>query len=531
MSRRWNGWGSTDIHYPFPASAEAFLQARIGPGRPAAGITKEQALGLAPRSRLPTHPAVHTEPEIRLVHACGQSLPDWVAVHSGINLVFPDGVGFPENDVEIRDFYSYARSCSAAVIPYGGGTSVVGHINPVASDQPVLTLDLSRMNRLLEFDEVSRLAVFEAGVSGPEIESQLNRLGFTLGHFPQSFELSTLGGWIATRSSGQQSYYYGRIEDLFAGGHVETPCGALELPAFPASAAGPDLRQVLLGSEGRLGIITRAVVRVRRVPAWERFYGIFFPCWEAGVNAVRRIAQEAVSVSMVRLSNPQETETTLALSGKDRLVSWANRGLSIVGYRDQRCLLVLGITGETDRHSEARSQAYRIARWNSGLPTGEIIGKIWKKSRFLTPYLRNTLWEHGYAVDTLETALPWKQIQDASQAIPLAIESALVDMGERAWVFAHLSHVYGDGASIYVTYVFRRTPDPDETVERWLTMKSAASRAILRFGGTISHQHGVGSDHAPYLEAEKGRLGMDLLRRAASLYDPDQMLNPGKLFR
>ncbi len=227
--------------------------------------------------------------------------------------------------------FKYARNTGAAVIPYGGGTSVVGHINPIATGAPVLSIDLGHFNHLVDLDETSHLATFGAGVRGPEVERQLNQQGYTLGHFPQSFELSTLGGWVATRSSGQQSYYYGRIEDLFAGGHVETPRGPIDLPPLPASAAGPDLRQVFLGSEGRLGIITRVTVRVQPLPEFEAFYGVFFPEWEAGVEAVRQIAQEGVGLSMMRLSNACETETTLALSGKDALVRWASRGLRLLG--------------------------------------------------------------------------------------------------------------------------------------------------------------------------------------------------------
>ena len=218
------------------------------------------------------------------------------------------------------------------MIPYGGGTSVVGHINPLPADAPVLTIDLSQLNRLIELDETSHLATFGAGVRGPELEKQLNAKGYTLGHFPQSFELSTLGGWIATRSSGQQSYHYGRIEDLFAGGGPRRPAARWScrrcLPAPPA----PTCASLLLGSEGRLGIITQATVRIRHMPEFEAFYGVFFPDWERGVEAVRQIAQEGVGLSMLRLSNARETETTLALSGKERLVRWADRGLGILGY-------------------------------------------------------------------------------------------------------------------------------------------------------------------------------------------------------
>ncbi|OGO38232.1 MAG: FAD-linked oxidase [Chloroflexi bacterium RBG_16_57_11] len=528
--RRWNGWGEEHTHYPFPDSAASYLSDRIGPGTPALDSTLEQSLKGIPASRLPDLPNVRTELIERLLHARGQSLPDWVALRSGKIGVFPDGVAYPEDETQVRALLDEAMRNHASLIPFGGGTSVVGHINPPEADTPVLTIDMTKLNRLIGLDETSRLATFEAGVPGPELERQLNAKGYTLGHYPQSFELSTLGGWIATRSSGQQSYHYGRIEDLFAGGRAETPSGRLELPVLPASAAGPDLRQLLLGSEGRLGIITQATVRIRPIPEYEAFYGIFFPEWEAGVEAVRQIAQEGVGTSMLRLSNARETETTLALSGKEELVRWADRGLRILGFGEGRCLLVFGATGRAETARQAKLQALSITRTHGGLNTGVTIGKLWRKSRFLTPYLRNVLWERGYAVDTLETALPWRQVIPAAAALQKAIHASLEQFNEEAWVFAHLSHVYADGASIYVTYLFRRAADPEETLRRWSAMKSAASRVILAQGGTISHQHGVGIDHAAYLPAEKGPLGMEMLRQAARAVDPDGMMNPGKLF-
>jgi alkyldihydroxyacetonephosphate synthase len=457
-------------------------------------------------------------------------MPDWIALRHGRIGQFPDGISYPTSDEEIRSLFNYAGECEAHVIPFGGGTSVVGHINPLAGDAPTLTLDLGRLNHLIDLDETSRLATIEAGANGPIIEEQLNRQGFTLGHYPQSFELSTLGGWIATRSSGQQSYYYGRIEDLFAGGHVETPLGALELAPVPASAAGPDLRQMVLGSEGRLGVITRATVRVRPMPGEERFYGIFFGSWGEGVQAMREIAQSRAPISMARLSNALETETTLELSGKQRLVEWARRGLSLARYGPERCLLILGVTGSQAEARQARGQALDLTRKHGGLYTGTFAGNQWRKSRFRAPYLRNTLWERGYAVDTLETALPWRLVPETCESVLISLESGLASKGEKVMAFAHLSHIYGDGASIYVTYLFRRSEDPDETLENWRCLKDAASRVIIERKGTISHQHGVGVDHASYLEIEKGPLGIAMLKNAARALDPNGMMNPGKLW-
>lgn len=526
---RWNGWGDQSIIYPLPESASVFLENVLGELKPSPDARLEDVLAAMPAARHSPHLLLSSSEEERLRHARGQSLPDWVALRSGRIPAFPDALAYPTSTEDIRELLAYARQSGARLIPYGGGTSVVGHINPQPGASPVVTVDMRRMERMLDLDESSRLATFQAGVTGPFLEKQLREHGYTLGHFPQSFERSTLGGWLATRSSGQQSYYYGRVEDTFAGGRLETPRGPVELPPFPASAAGPDLRHMILGSEGRLGIISEALMRIQLLPEAETFYGVFFRDWESGVNALRAICQAGIPLSMLRLSDPLETATTLLLSGKEDLVTWAGRGLRLLGYREGRCLLIYGVTGSRADVRRIRREANAVFRVHSGFFTGQTIGKLWKHSRFRSAYLRNTLWERGVAVDTLETALPWSQALPAAEAIKAAIQDAFEGFDERVHVFAHLSHVYRDGASIYATYLFRRTPDPDQLLERWRAAKYAASRVVLAHGGTISHQHGVGTDHAPYLQAEKGRLGLEAIEAARKTFDPEGLLNPGKL--
>jgi alkyldihydroxyacetonephosphate synthase len=543
--RRWNGWGDDTITYPAPPAAVEYLARVIGPATPPRDATLEQVVASVPESRLAAQRLITTDPEQRVRHARGQSLPDWIAMRSGRVAVFPDGVAYPTIDTEVRDLIRYASRVGACLIPYGGGTSVVGHINSLpgapsatalwrgessrSGQWPVLTVDMSRLHRLRAFDGTSHLATFGAGVLGPDLEAQLRARGTTLGHFPQSFELSTLGGWIASRSSGQQSFYYGRIEDLFAGGHVETPVGPLDLSPHPASAAGPDLRHLVLGSEGRFGFITAATVRVSPLPERETFHAIFFPDWESGCTAVREIAQARLPVSMLRLSNAVETETTLVLAGHERLVGLAERALGALGLGESKCLLLFGVTGRRKLVRRARQELVALAREHGGRHLGQYMGGKWRTSRFLSPYLRNSLWDLGYAVDTLETALPWSAIPRVIETIQAALRCGLEDAGERVHAFAHLSHLYSHGASFYVTYLFRLAPDPDETLQRWQRLKEAASRTIVAAGGTISHQHGVGIDHLPYLRAEKGELGIKVLNATRRTFDPQGLMNPGKL--
>jgi len=528
--RRWNGWGDEATEYPVPPAAARFLEQRLGRGRAQASARLAEVVAAVPRSRLPVDLLVDPSPELRVRHARGQSLPDWIATRSGRLGATPDGVAQPSTPEEVRALIGYGTRCGARLIPWGGGTSVVGHVNPVAGDAPVLTVSLARLGALHRFDDVSQLATFGAGAAGPDLEAQLRARGYTLGHFPQSFEFSTLGGWIATRSSGQQSLGYGRIERLFAGGRVEAPAGTLDLPAHPASAAGPDLREIVLGCEGRLGIITEATVRVSPLPERERFYAVFLPDLDDGLVAVREVVQARLPLSMLRLSTAVETETTLRLAGHERLIQALEGVLSLRGAGAEKCMLLLGFTGRRSVVTVARKDAIGIALAHRGVRVGgAVVGKQWQRSRFRVPYLRNALWDAGYAVDTLETAIRWSGVSKLLAALEAALEGALLPRGERVHVFTHLSHFYPDGASLYTTYLFRLAGDPDETLDRWRTLKAAASGVIVAHGATISHHHGVGLDNAPWLAPEKGELGLQALRDLWARFDPAGMMNPGKL--
>jgi len=528
--RRWNGWGDPQISHPLPTGALSLLELSLGSGSLIPDVAFETVLNSVPVSTLPPDDLLSTDAEVRLRHARGQSLPDWIALRTGEIDTFPDAVTFPSCVKEIRDLFNIARQTDAIIIPYGGGTSVVGHINPPVSEKPVITLDTRGMNQMMDLDTHSHLATFQAGVSGPEVEKCLAEHGYTLGHFPQSWEQSTLGGWIATRSSGQQSLLYGRIENLFAGGHIETPVGDMEIRALPASAAGPDLREIILGSEGRFGVITDAVVRVSPIPEREIFGAVFFKDINSGVRAVRALAGENSLASMIRLSDAQETATTLALSGKETWVDLADFGLSLVGHKNiKKCLMIYGLTGSQAEVRGSRSRVKEIVRAFGGLPIDMMIGDLWKKSRFMTPYLRNTLWDHGYAIDTLETALPWSRLLDTRDGLISAIEDSFSAQGSMVLVFTHISHIYKDGAGIYLTYIFPRMDSASKMVHMWHASKTAASQCIMDMGGTISHQHGVGVDHKPFLNSEKGAVGMSVLEAVRKTLDPEGMLNPGKL--
>ena len=528
--RRWNGWGDDATDYPLSPAARRFLEQTPGPATPLADAALDDVLASIPASRLPSHPDILTDAGSRLRHARGQSLPDWLALRSGEPGPVPDGVALPADSDEVRRILDWALANNVVVIPWGGGTSVTGHVNVPTGERPVLSLSLEHMNRLLALDPVSRLARFQAGTPGPQVESQLRAHDFMLGHFPQSFELSTLGGWVATRSSGQQSMHYGRIEQLFAGGRMECPQGTLELPTFPASSAGPDLRELVMGSEGRLGIITEVDVRISPVPERESFQVWFFPDWAHALAATRAATQARIPLSMLRLSNTTETAAQLSLAGGDQgALKWLQRLLSARGAGEHKCMLTAGITGDRHQFLQSRRALSRVLRRHSGVGTGTLLGRHWARQRFHGPYLRNSLWAAGYAVDTMETAVDWPRVDSAMQAMEQAARKALQADGVSALVFSHLSHVYAQGSSIYCTCVFPVAQSYAATLSRWRRLKNAVSEAIVTHGGTISHQHGVGSDHAPWLAREKGPLGIAALEDICRHFDPQGLLNPGKL--
>ena len=529
MGRRWNGWGDEAVEIPIQESARSLLEGLLGPTTRPRDATFEDALASVPRATLAGHPLVSDDPSVRLRHARGQSLPDWIALRSGRVGPVPVGVATPRSDDDLAALFAYARTSGAALVPFGGGSSVVGGVTP-ARDRPAITVSLAGMSGLRAFDEPSGLATFGPGTTGPDVEEALTPHGRTLGHFPQSFEHSTVGGWVATRSSGQESAGFGRIEDLFGGGRLVAPGGTLDLAPFPASAAGPDLRQIVLGSEGRLGIVSDTILRTAAAPEVHPVLGFALGDWSSGLACARDLGRLGRPLSMIRLSSALETKTTFALAGNRRSVGLLERYLRLRGLGPDRCLLLLAAVGRRRPVSTIVDDAVEVVHRHGGLPLSATgIGKRWMAERFRTPYLRNSLWEAGYAVDTVETATDWRHVETLTSSVLGALRDGLAVDDERVLAFAHLSHVYPSGSSIYVTYLFRLAADPDANLDRWRRLKTAASEAIVAGGGTISHQHGVGRDHAPWLAAEKGRLGLSAIEDLVRHFDPGGVMNPGVL--
>jgi alkyldihydroxyacetonephosphate synthase len=461
----------------------------------------------------------------RLAHAGGKSYLDLVRQRRG-DLAVPDVVVTPGSHQEVLAVLGACSRYHLAVVPFGGGTSVVGGVAPEAGrNRAVVSLDLRRMDSLSHVDTESLTVWAEPGLRGPEAEQLLAAHGLTLGHRPQSWEHATLGGYAATRSAGQASTGYGRFDDLVLTVRVATPAGTLEVGRGPASAAGPDLRGLLLGSEGTLGVITGMRLRVRRAPQVTADEGWSFRTFAEGVTALRRLAQAGIAPDVARLSDPEETRANLALApgAKTTLL----RGLLTVRGHRGGCLLVTGWEGTESAVEDRRRAAGAVLRAGGGLRLGAAVGEAWRRGRYAGPYLRDDLLDAGALVETLETATSWSDLTGLHEAVRGALRYSLSRGKVQPLVLAHVSHVYPTGASLYFTVLAAREDDRAE--EQWLTAKRMATDVIMQSGATVTHHHAVGTDHRDWMVDEIGPLGVEVVRAAKAVLDPAGVLNPGKL--
>jgi alkyldihydroxyacetonephosphate synthase len=525
--RRWNGWGYLGEAFVVPPAASAWLAARVPAGDRLPRVDEAEVVVPDPRPLPPLPVVAATDRATRLRHACGQSFPDLVTLRTGRPLACPDAVVEPADVAQVVAVLAAAARHRLPVVVRGGGTSVVGGVTVPPRPDPVLVVSLARLRGLVALDRSSLLATFLAGTTGPEVESALAAERLRLGHEPQSFELSTVGGWVATRSAGARSSGIGKIDDLVAGVEIATAAGPWALAPQPASAAGPELRRLVLGSEGRLGVITAATLRVRPRPAAERGTVVLLPGWEEGLACCRELAQAGTPVEVMRLSDPDETAFASALVELTPLVARAARLLFASRRFARGCALLLGWTGTEREIGRARADAGHIWRRHGGLAVGAAGWRRWLRERFRHPYLRDALLSAGWGVDTFETAAPWRRLPALHGEVRAALDRAAAACGLGLVQLCHLSHAYPDGASLYFTIVWplRR----DRELSDWRELKRAATSALLSAGGTLSHHHGVGTMHAPFLGLEIGAPGIAALRAAARALDPEGILNPGVL--
>jgi alkyldihydroxyacetonephosphate synthase len=541
--RRWNGWGFTAHKDEITGREEVWtwLAGKLGmpallatPTRPLEEVTLPQsALSAEDRAALAAivgADRVLVDTFERAYHARGRSYLDLLRLRAGDLSEAPDAVVTPRATEEVLAVLALAAEREIAVVPFGGGTGVVGGVTAARGRfSAVITLDISEMDCVIAIDPVSQTATVQAGICGPALEKALEAKGFTLGHFPKSFEFSTLGGWIAHRGAAA-----GRgAEDWLIGAQLATPRGLVSTGDFPASAAGPQWKDLLLGSEGIFGVITQATVRLRPLPEAVEYCSYLFRDFASGLDAIREATQAEIPATMLLLSDAEGTRFCSAYDtlGKPRSLALriAERYRQWRGFGDGPCALIAGFEDSSKTVAFARRGFAAIAKRHGALSLGR--SDCWKKARFALPYLRDPLLDRGVGIDTLETAASWSKLEALYAAVRGAIDGAISQnvprQGAKGVVLGHVCPCSPDGADLEFTYVFPRLLDGE--LAQAQAIKKAAMDAVVAHGGTISHHRGVGIEHLPWIAAEKGELGLAALSAVKAALDPKGVMNPGKL--
>jgi alkyldihydroxyacetonephosphate synthase len=549
-SMKWSGWGDEGIsftHEDKPGLRPLFQRhLHLDLARPASPPVSFDDVDV-PEPSLPAELRSTLEQAVggehvsvddldRVVHARGKSLRDLVRHRSGDLGRLPDVVVRPGGEEDVTAVMRAALDADAVLIPFGGGTSISGSLEPRAEEQrTVISLDLSRLSEVLDVDAASGLATVQAGAFGPALERQLNVRGWTIGHFPDSFTHSTLGGWIATRSSGMQSDRYGDIADLTRAVRVVTPSGLLVTRPVPSTSTGPSVREMVLGSEGRLGVITEATVHVRRVPEERKILGYLFPTWADGLAAMQEIAASDVSPSITRVSDSYETQFSFATRKSPTVVDRL-KSAALTTYLRRRkgydveamCLSFVGYEGSAAHVKVQRKAVGKIVARHGGLSIGSSPGELYDQKKFDTPYIRDFLLDRGVLGDVSETSAPWSRLSTVYDNVSAAANGAFDELGVRGYLMCHLSHSYHAGACLYFTFAFVPSAN-GEPLPQYDRVKSATQQAFIDSGATLSHHHAVGTEHSQWLEEDISAPGVAMLRALFGGVDPGENLNPGKI--
>ena len=472
----------------------------------------------------------------RTVHTYGKSARDLLRIRAGDLPRVPDVVVYPGDEAEVQLIVDRAVAADAVIIPYGGGSNISGSLHaPEDETRPVISVDLGRLNQVIEIDEDSGLARIQAGAQGPDLEEQLGARGWTLGHFPDSFTHSTLGGWVATRSSGMQSDKYGDISDIARGMRVVMPGKVLQVRPLPHTSTGPSVREMVLGSEGRLGVITEVTVQVHRIPEVRLILGYLFPSWEASLAAMHEISTSDAHPSITRVSDAKETAFSFATRRKSSRISISSlisKGLMKVLQRrgwnlDEVCLSFIGYEGGKAHVSRQKAIVKDIVGRHGGIVVGKGPGELYDQKKFDTPYIRDFLLDRGAIGDVSETAAPWSKLLPLYTNVLAAAEKVYAHLGVTGWIMCHLSHSYHSGACLYFTFAFKH--DGIDPLGQYEPLKNAIQQAFVDSGGTLSHHHAVGSEHAAWLEQDISAPGVQMIDGLFTAMDPGRNFNPGKI--
>ena len=546
---KWWGWGVDGVgfHHEGKPKFPAFVLNAVGLDLLAAVPVSEPSFddvpitaSAAPETLLAAlrgiagDESVVTDDLLRAIHTYGKSLRDLVRMRANLVERWVDVVVYPETEEQVLAIVRAAVEHDAVLIPFGGGSNIAGSLEPIAGEtRPVISLDMGRLRAVIAIDDDSRLARIQAGSMGPDLEAQLAAKGWTLGHFPDSFTHSSVGGWAATRSSGMQSDKYGDIADIVRGIRVARPGGMLEIRPAPSASNGPSVREMIIGSEGRLGVITEVTVQVHRIPEARQINAYFFGTWESGLKAMQAIAESDAAPSITRISDSNETGFSLATSkgstGVAKFISgtvipkmMTNRGWDL----DKICISFIGYEGTPEHVKRTKKLVDGIVKAHGGFGVGTGPGVLYDQKKFDTPYLRDFLLDRGAAGDVSEMGAPWSRLLEIHTAVYAAANAAYDSLGRKGWIMSHLSHSYHSGACLYFTFAFVFGDDPIGESD---TVKRAIQQAFVDHGGSISHHHGVGVEHSPWIEEDISTEAVAVMRGLFTSADPGNNFNPGKI--
>jgi alkyldihydroxyacetonephosphate synthase len=543
---KWWGWGAEGVEFPMQHKPKLWpwICRELGldpagrpvPPVPRSGIALPKPVlnrsFLAALERALKPDQITGSEDERLLHAYGKSYPDLLRVRRGEVERAPDLVILPGGHADVEAVIREAQRHSVCVIPFGGGTNIVGGVNPVdRTGRMVVSLDLRNMNRVLSLDEQSMTATIEAGALGPKLEEDLQRLGYSLGHHPDSFEFSSLGGWLAARSAGMQSDAYGKIEDMVVSLRMVTPMGTITTRPAPKAATGPDLDQMAVGSEGVLGVITEATMRVHPNPPVRAYHGFLFPSFEEGFRAIHECVGSRFPPSLFRLSDARETELAFQMKGSARGLlglaeGWFKSYLARTGYAAP-CLMIAGFEGDPVGVRAVRAGAFRILKKHRGFHLGTKVGDSWSREKYNLPYLRDYIMDYGVMADVAETSTVWSNVLPLYRSARKTLEDRFRADGRRFYLGCHISHTYKTGCSLYFTFAAWMTPGKE--LEEYYRYKRLITETFVTHGGTLSHHHAVGIEHLDWMEREVTPTGVRALKGLKAALDPSGIMNPGKL--
>ncbi len=545
---KWWGWGHEDVSFSDADKPKLwpYLESELGSQdrKPVPPVKLEEVTLPDAKENAPLQEAlknvlaenqISTNKKDRLIHAAGKAFRDLFRLRRGQVDYAPDIIVYPASEKDVVAIINAANEHNAVIIPFGGGTNIAGCLEPHdKAGRFVVSLDMCRMYHVLEVDKRSLTARMEAGVYGPHMEEQLEEYGVTLGHFPDSFVHSTLGGWVATRSAGMQSDKYGKIEDMVIGIRMVTPSGTIISRTVPKASNGIDIRQLCIGSEGILGVITEVTMQVHRVPEYKEFDGWIFPDFESGAAALHDCMRLGCMPVIARLNDPKKTALSFAFKKVQspfkefigKCVKWHLGNIKRIDFKNC-CMMIVACEGDYDTFYMQRRESAHIFRKRGGVCLGTGPGRSFQEAKFDFPHVRDYLMDRGVMGDVSETATTWKNLIPLYKITMAAIDKAIRDTGVDPWVGCHISHNYHTGASLYFTFGCRQIEGRE--MEQYLYIKKAAEDAFMANGGTVSHHHAVGTEHLPWIEEDISPTGVKAVQALKDGLDPKGVMNPGKI--